>query len=261
MRHRSLALLLPALLLIGSSLVPATRASAETFVESNMDSRVVVALRAPRQSAVQTWLPAPWKVDPIGSGPSATANVLMVFIERILSQDADGKTIPGGNSRAVAVVVPARNPETSEASAFVIRVFAGAPGAVPGPYKNSVPATVTHQQSSKSEGADTITGEEAWEMRESDGKSIELRFVYDRGPAVRIKSETNVRSAVDPTIHRIYRLDQGVDVLKSGPAGVEHVRNLQFRINVPALASVLDGSERVVSISMLPWYIRQVFVP
>jgi hypothetical protein len=260
MRCRSLALLLAGLLL-GPGLVRATRASAETLVESNMDSRVVVALRAPRQSAVQSWLPAPWKVEPIGSGPSATANVLMVFIERILSQDPAGKPIPGGNSRAVAVVVPARNPDTGEASTFVIRVFSTAPAGIPGPYKNAVPAAVTHQQSSKSEGAESIAGEEAWEMTEGDGKAVELRFAYQRGAATRVTTSVDVRSAVDPTIHRIYRLDQGVDVLKSGPAGVERVRNLQFRVTAPALTSVLDGSERVVSISMLPWYIRQVFLP
>jgi hypothetical protein len=260
MWRRWLVVVLPGLLLGAGALVPA-RAAAETLVESNMDSRIVVALRMPRQSAVQTWLPAPWKVEPIASGPSATANVLMVFIERILSQDADGKPIPGGNTRAVAVVVPARNPETGESSMFVVQVFSAAPGGVPGPYKNSVPATVTHEQSSKNQDATTITGEEAWEMREAEGKTVELRFVYERGAATRVTTETHVRSAVDPTIHRIYRVDQGVDILKSGPAGVEHVRNLQFRVNAPALTPVLDGSERIVSIAMLPWYIRQVFVP
>jgi hypothetical protein len=249
------------LLLLAQSLVPAARAWAETLVESNVDARVVVALRVPRQSAVQTWLPAPWKVDPIGSGPSATANVLMVFVERLLSQDADGKATPGANTRSVAVVVPARNPETGESATFVTRVFSGVPGAVPGPYRTSVAATVSHEQSSKSEDVEVVTGEEAWAMREGDRALLELRFAYERGAATRVTSEAHVRSAVDPTIHRIYRIDQGVDVVKSGPAGVEHVRNLQFRVSAPALTAVLDGSERVVSISMVPWYIRQIFVP
>jgi hypothetical protein len=187
--------------------------------------------------------------------------VLVVFIERFVSHDAQGKATPGANTRSVAVVVPARNPETGESAAFVIGVFSGVPGAVPGPYKNSVAATVTHEQSSKSEDVEVITGEEAWAMREGDRTLVELRFVYERGTAMRLTSEAHVRSAVDPAIHRIYRIEQGVDVVKSGPAGVEHARNVQFRVSVPTLTAVLDGSERIVSISMVPWYIRQIFVP
>lgn len=260
LRARTLAVLALGLLVAGG-LVSLPAASAETLVGSNLDSRVVVALRAPRQSAVQSWLPAPWTVEPIPSGPSATANVLVLFVERILSQDPEGKTNPDANTRGVAVGVPARNPETGESALFVIRILAGTPGGVPGPYKNSVLATVNRQQAARSDGPDRIVGEEAWTARDGEGKTIELSFQYERGTPARMKTEANVRSASDPSIHRIYRVDQGVDVVRSGPAGIEHVRNLQFRVAVPSLTSVLDGSERVVSVAILPWYSRQIFLP
>jgi len=48
---------------------------------------------------------------------------------------------------------------------------------------------------------------------------------------------------------------------KSVPAGVDRVQGYEFRTTVSELAKLFDGSEQLVSISVLPWYVRQVFLP
>lgn len=39
------------------------------------------------------------------------------------------------------------------------------------------------------------------------------------------------------------------------------VQGYEFRTTVSELAKLFDGSEQLVSISVLPWYVRQVFLP
>ena len=49
--------------------------------------------------------------------------------------------------------------------------------------------------------------------------------------------------------------------MKSTPVGIDRVRTYQFRVSVPELRPLFDGTERLVSIVVLPWYVRQVFLP
>ena len=51
---------------------PICAAAAETLDGYGNESRTVLALRV-QQAAAQVWLPAPWQVNPIGSGPSEPA--------------------------------------------------------------------------------------------------------------------------------------------------------------------------------------------
>jgi hypothetical protein len=49
------------------------------------------------------------------------------------------------------------------------------------------------------------------------GEAIELRLQYQRRVPVRSKTESKPRSAADPTILRLYQVDQGQDVVRSVP--------------------------------------------
>jgi hypothetical protein len=92
-------------------------------------------------------------------------------------------------------------------------------------------------------------------------ETIELRLQYQRGVPVRSKPETKPRSAADPTILRLYKVDLGADVVRSVPAGIDRVQAYSLRVTVPELRPILDGSEKLVSISLVPWYLRQVSQP
>jgi hypothetical protein len=70
-----------------------------------------------------------------------------------------------------------------------------------------------------------------------------------------------VYSAVEPTFFRIYRVEQGADVVKSVPANIDRVQNFKLTIGIQELRKIFDGSEKVVAVTMIPWYIRQVSLP
>src|SRR5262245_55905372 len=65
-------------------------ASGETVTEFNYDSRTVVALRVDA-AGLQLLLPQAWEADPARSGPLKGANILLVFINPWLTQNAEGE--------------------------------------------------------------------------------------------------------------------------------------------------------------------------
>jgi hypothetical protein len=114
---------------------------------------------------------------------------------------------------------------------------------LPGPYKSSVAATFNLEQTLKGSGVEPAAGTELWDIR-SQGGTIELRLQYQRGVAMRQKQETRPRSAVDPTILRIYRVDQGLDLVRSVPAKIDRVQAYSLRVTVPTCARYLTEAKR-----------------
>jgi hypothetical protein len=130
------------------------------------------------------------------------------------------------------------------------RIYHSNAQALPGSYKNSAAATVRLEQTLKGEGVEPATGSELWQMRDESG-TIELRLQYQRGVPTRSKPETKPRSAADPTIQRLYRFDQGVDVVRSIPAGIDRVQAYSLQVAVPELRPLFDGSDQLVSVSVV----------
>ena len=242
------------------ALLPTTVA-AEIPVESNVDSRLIVTFQV-RDSDLQSWLPAPWQVSPVTTGPSKGANLLVLFVQNLLNQTPDGKpSASGGTARYVVLVIPAKHAQTGEESSFVIRIYTADHGGLPGPYKNSVKAEVRRDLVLRGENLAPGAASDDWEMKEASGGTIVVRLAYQRSVPVRAKIEHKVRSSIEPNFYRIYRVDQGVELVKSVPAGVDRLQSYEFRSTVPELAKVFDGSWQLVSVTALPWYVRQVSLP
>lgn len=235
-------------------------ALAETPVGTNLESRTVVSVRV-SQAEVQSWLPAPWQVNPVPSGPSKDANLNIVFINPWLTLDPDGKPTATPIDRRVALAIPAKHPQTGEATNFVARIYVSNPNGAPGAYKNSVPASVRMEQALKGTGLEPASGSELWEVRDAAGGAIELRLQYQRGIPARVKAEGKPRSTVDANFFRIYRFDQGLDVVKSVPTSVDRVQQYSLRVTMAELRKLFDGSEQLVSVALVPWYHRQVSLP
>ena len=247
-----------ALLVCALALTPA--AGAQTPVQQNVDNRLVVALRVVPVEA-QNWLPAPWQVQPVAAGPYKDANLLLVFIDGWVNLDGDGKPAAAGPGRALAVVVAAKNSKTEEAANYVVRIYAANPQVLPGPYKNSTRAAIEREQARKGSDINSELVNDAWAVRDSSGGAIEFRTRYQRGVPARSKSETKVRGGPDPDFFRIYQVDQGLDVLKSASAGIDRAQDTQLRVTMGELRKLFDGSEQIIAIAAVPWYVRQMALP
>jgi len=248
-------------ILLLSVTLDARLATAETLVESNADVRTTVTLKV-KDAEAQKLLPAGWQVAPLDGGPAKGGNLLLVLIDRIVSQGADGKASGVGPiDRALAVVVPAKHGQTGAAGPNVVGVYSANPKALPGPYKNSVQATLQVEQSTKATDLEPATVSEAWSVRERGGGVVSLRLEYPRGALARSKSESKIYGGPDPAFFRIYRVDQATDLLRSVPTGTDRLKHYQLHVSMPELKLMFDGTEQVISVVVIPLYVRQVSLP
>ena len=261
--NRSLTFIMRSLLgfaVLLAAIFSARTGWAETLVQRNVDSRVTLAFRVP-QAALQSWLPTPWQINPATKGPSAEANLFVTFIDQLISQDSEGKLIAGGTNRIVGLTVPAKNSDTGETAVMVIRLYTSNPEYVPGPYKNSALASISREASSTGADLEPGIGNELWRMRDTTGGEIVFRVEFQRSVPARVKSEVKPRSSVDPAFYRIYRYEEGSDLVRSIPTDVNRVHDYRFSSTVRELRTLFDGREQLISIAIRPWYVREVFLP
>ncbi len=221
------------------------------------DAKIHVRLRA-NPAALQRRLPQPWLVTPAAEGPHAGANLVVIFSEVLLRQDAGGGPAPDAIDLSVAFLIPAAHVQTQEPASFIFRILTASPAGVPGRYRNSVRATAKRLRRLAGDGlSTTVTDEMALHSAESG--HVELRLQYQPGVPVRMPWPTTLRSTADPSLARAYRSDALVDVVWSEPAGIARARDVQFRVTDPSLRDLFDGTERLVSIAAIPWFIREEF--
>ena len=233
---------------------------AETLFQSTAETRLMVGLHV-GQAEVQKLVPAPFKVTPIPKGPFKGANIFIVFINSFLVRDAQGKPDKGGIARKAAFAVPAKHTQTGKMVSVVTGGLSADRQDVPGPYKNFGLATIRREQTLKVVNIEAGVGEDFWEVRGDRGGVIELRVQYQGALPRRAKSEQRVYSAVEPGFFRIYRIDSATDIVKSVPAGIDRLKNYQFRMAVPELSKLFDGKEQLVAVAVIPLYVRQIFLP
>jgi hypothetical protein len=234
-------------------------AQAERHVETMLQTRVMLTFKADAQE-VQRWLPAGWQPEPIPGGPSKDSNLVVLFVEKVLAQDAQGKPA-GPTSRNVTLVVPARNAASGESSPLVIRTYESDANDLPGFYKAGVPASVEREHSASGSGTKPARASERWSMKDEKGATIDLALDYERGTPARVKQEMKPRSAIDPATWRIYRQEQALHVVKSTAVNIDRIKQYRLEVKVPELDKLFDGKEQLVSVIDVPWYSRQTYLP
>ena len=238
----------------------ATNSVGETFVQATVESRVMLAFHA-NAGAIQHLIPSPWQLNTVAKGPMQGTNFFVVLGDRAIDQDPDGKPRAGGVSRFTAFAAPATNPDTGRSGIFVFRIFTVNSEEIPGPYKCNVLSDISRKYFYSGGNMEFGIGEEKWIVDAKSQADIELTFRYQKSLPFRPDRELNIYSAVEPTFYRIYRVDQGTDIVMSKPKNIDRLLGYEARINVPEFKSVLDGTEELISVAVLPWYVRKVFLP
>jgi hypothetical protein len=143
---------------------------------------------------------------------------------------------------------------------MVFAGFASNASYVPGPYGVFELAKAKVEQNVRTDPAGSRV-QEAWEFQADNGNGIEFRLQYARGLATRAKVELTPHSAQTPDFYRIYRVDQATDVVRSTATGTDRVEMVAFKAAGRPLSQLFDGSEQLISITSIPLYTRQLFLP
>jgi len=236
-------------------------AAAETLQSANVDSRLMLFVQAP-EAAVKKRLPPGFRLSAFGEGPYQGTNVILAFFERLHASDAAGKAQAPVQNRSLLLVIPVKNPAGSPKPTFVVLGgWTSDPGYVPGPYKNFTLATAFRREhASKGAGNAYGTGEERWFVEGGAAGSVEARLRFARSMPTRVPAaEQHIYSSVDPAFYRIYRFDAGYEMVRT--TGGDRSDEASLTVKGPWLADLFDGTEKLVAIINVPWYVRQVFLP
>lgn len=260
--HRVLVRLLLVVVSL-SAILSSGPVEAQTFTGmSGERNRITLGFQV-KPEAVQALLPAPWQLEALAGGPFKGANLLVAFIDRIREDDPEGKARYGGTNPFVVLSAPAKHPQTGQTVTFLLCGFASNPANVPGFYGVYRAATVSVEHATKSHGVDAEAVTDVWEVRDATGTGgvgLRLQSLLKVGARTRDKGEPNVISAKDPSLRRIYKFDAATDVVKSISQGIDRVQGYTFHLTVPEYGKLFDGSEQLIGITLMPWYMRQTFV-
>lgn len=234
------------------------RGMAETAVGSNVDGRVIVALKVD-DTAAQELLPEGWSVLTLPKGPFAGSNLLTVFIDRRLVVDPEGKPLEPSQGYAVALLAYGTNPQAEGARVFVTRVYETPP--IANSYGNSIAAEFRHELTRGTDADRARYHRETWKVLPETGGQIEFMLDYQMGQPTWWESEVRPYSAADPEFSRLYLYEQVGDLALSSALGKELKGEISLKVDLPELERVFDGQQAVMGAMVVPVYIRDVYLP
>jgi hypothetical protein len=198
-------------------------------------------------------------VDSPTTGPFKDVNFRVTFIDRLLNRDPDGKAL--SPTRAASLGVPVKKTGTQTRGSMVVMGLSSTAGGAPGAYGVGVLANADTERKVRIDAAGTATVEEIWQFQTTDGAQIQLQIQYVRGMPVAGKAEAKVYSAIKPDFYRIYRIEQAVDVVRGADVEADRVQKIVFKASGAKLAPLFDGSEKLISVTSIPWYTRGTYLP
>jgi hypothetical protein len=237
-------------------------AAAQTFVEHSAEARMQLDFVVPA-NALKALLPAGWQPNIATSGAAKDCNLRMIFIDRIDITKADGSPADRGSNQLAYLAVPVKQPAINTLGQMLIFGLTADVKDAPGAFGVYLHASSHRMERSTSVGTgkEPLT-EEHWEFTAPSGEHLGVHLKYERGIARRNSNETKFFSAADPNFSQLFKIEQGLDIMRNATTNVrDRVKEFSYKASGGKLASLFDGTERVVSIDALPWYNRAVYTP
>lgn len=238
-----------------------TAANAQKLLEQSAEVRMQLDL-AVSPEALKTLLPDGWEPFVATSGPAKDCNVRLIFVDRVDINGLDGA--PAGTEQMVYFASPIKKTGSNEmAGQMVVDGITSDPKAAPGPFNLYQAATAYRvERSTHAANGGAIENEDTWDFTGADGERLSLHLTYQRGVARKLGAETKFFSATDPNSYQIWKIDQGLDIMRNATVPVkDRVKTFEFKASGGRVAKLFDGSERVVSVDALHWYNRAVSSP
>ncbi|MEO7728229.1 MAG: hypothetical protein ABIS45_13315 [Burkholderiales bacterium] len=242
-------------------LLPAHGASAQTVVEQAAEHRFQLDFRV-NDAALAKMLPAGWEPVIATRGPAKDANLRMIFIDRLAIMGGDGKAAPRATARLVYLAIPVKRSADGAAGQMIIHGLTEHAADSPGAFGVYQHATTSRMSRTTQASGGTLTGAEDWEFAAATGERMELHVDYERGPAAKGGAEVKFFYPDDPSKYQIFKTDQAIDIMRNPTTTPpDHIRKFSYKAGGGKIATLFDGTEKVVSWDSFPWYIRTISAP
>jgi hypothetical protein len=233
-------------------------AIAETLLERSAETRMQLDFVV-SDAALKKYLPAGWETDVATSGGAKDCNLRMIFVDRSDITGPDGA--PKGTSQLAYLEVPVKKGEL--AGRMVMGGLTADAKDAPGPFGVYLAATSHRvERSTIAAAGQPVRNAEDWELAGPGGERMELHLKYERRVARRGSGELKLFSAADPAVYQIVKLAQGLDPMRNATVpSRDTVNEFRYVGRGGMLATLFDGSERVVSIDSIHWNDRAIYLP
>lgn len=233
----------------------ATEAREAEVVERSVESRLVLAFTVGAQIVAER-LPDGWRGQPLGPGPSAGANLLLVLADRHLVEPVGENAGFATHSNLLAVVaLPARGSRKGDEGLIIASGISRAAGA-PGPYGVFACGDGTMSRSLRASCNGVGLIEERWTFSALQGDSLVVEVSYALSTPIRTPISTHAYSSADPSFMRTYRGEQGSLLLRSPILEAERIKSHRIEASGPDLSGIFTGAHSLVSVTAVPWLIR-----
>jgi hypothetical protein len=94
----------------------------------------------------------------------------------------------------------------------------------------------------------------------ASGERFDVQVSYRGAAGTKSHADTVVRSARHPEFRRTYHIDQISDVVRSLTAP-DRVERIDIKAAGPTVTALFDGTEQLLSVTVVPHYLREITVP
>lgn len=236
-------------------------ALAQTVIEQAAEHRYQIDFRV-NDAALATLLPAGWETVIATESPAKDCNPRMIFIDRMAIMAEGGKTAAPHATRMVYLAIPVRQTGTQNSGQMIIHGLTNNAADAPGEFGVYQQATTAKMSRTHAANGGVLTGSESWEFAAASGEHMSLQVEYARGPARKGANEVKFFYPGDPSKFQIFKTDQAIDIMRNPTTNPpDNVKKFSYKAGGGKIAALFDGTEKVVSWDVFPWYIRTVSVP
>jgi hypothetical protein len=236
-------------------------AFAQTTLETAAEHRLQLDFRV-NDAALAKMLPDGWEALIATAGPAKDCNLRMIFIDRMGIIGRDGKPAPRSTARLVYLAIPVKKTGSDVTGQIIIHGLVDHAADAPGEFGTYQHATTAKMSRNAVTGGAAVTGAESWEFAAASGERIEVQIEYERGPLVKGNPEVKFFYPSDPSKYQIFKVDQAIDIMRNATTNPpDHVKKFSYKAGGGKIAALFDGSEKIVSWDVFPWYVRTVMAP
>ena len=238
-----------------------TTAGAQTVVQRSSEHRFQLDFHVP-DAALQKMLPPGWTPAVATAGPAKDANLRVIFIDRIAAFGADGKPLPSGATQLVYVAIPVKQTAGTETGQMIIAGLTKDAADAPGTFGVFRRANGAMMQRTVSNTGGAELNDEYWAFTAATGEHFNVHVKYQRGAVAKGGGEVKFFDPANPSKYQIFKTEQALDITRNATTNPpDHVMEFTYSAGGGKLASLFDGTEKVLSWNSFPWYDRTVIAP
>ena len=241
---------------LAGGLTAAAPTFAQTLLEQSSEHRFQLDFHV-NDAALQKMLPAGWEQDVASAGAAKDANIRMIFIDRVVVLGPDGKTKGKGSSRLVYLAAPVKKGEAK--GQMILGGLTDNSAEAPGAFGNFLSATTARMSRAVSSFEGAAVDIEDWDFSAASGEHMEVHVTFERGPASKGGGETKFYDPADPAKYQTFKTEQAIDIARNVSVSLpDHVKAFAYKAGGGKLATLFDGTEKVLSWDSFPWYVRSI---